>query len=52
MKVAVSELTGGLHPVEEMEAEVVTAGAAVQDERKNRNQSGEGKDDVVEMNPS
>jgi hypothetical protein len=34
-----------------MEAEVVTAGAAVQEERENGNQGGKGKDYMVGMNP-
>jgi len=48
----VGELTGSFHPVEQVEAEVVTAGTARQDERKNGNKGGEGKDHVVEVNPS
>jgi len=32
MQVAVSELAGGFHPVDEVEVEVVAAGAAVEDE--------------------
>ena len=33
MQVAVAELARGLHPVQQMEVEVVAAGAAVMDER-------------------
>ena len=48
MQVAVGELAGGLHPVEEVEVEVVAAGAAVQDEGKDGDEGGEGKDEEVD----
>ena len=42
VKVAVGELAGGLEPVEDMEVEVVTAGAAVEDESQDGDEGGEG----------
>ncbi len=40
MEVAVSELAGGFEPVEEVEVEVVAAGAAVEDEREDGDECG------------
>ena len=46
MQVAVGELAGGLHPAEEVEVEVVAAGAALQDERKDSDERDEGEHKV------
>ena len=46
MQVAVGELAGCLEPVEDVEVEVVAAGAAVEDERKDGDERGERKKDV------
>ena len=41
MRVAVSELAGGLLPAEQVEAEIVAAGGAAEKERKDGEQGGE-----------
>jgi len=48
VQVAVSELVGGLHPVEEMEVEVVAAGTAVEDEGKDGDAGGEWDQEIGE----
>jgi hypothetical protein len=42
----VGELAGGLHPVEDVEVEVVAAGAAVEQERNDGEQRGDRDEDV------
>lgn len=49
VEIAVSELMGGFHPVEEVEVEVVAAGAAFQYEGKDSDEGGEREDE--EVNP-
>ena len=39
------ELAGGFEPVEEVEVEVVSAGAAVEDEREDGDESGDGDEE-------
>jgi hypothetical protein len=48
MQVAVAELVGGFEPVEEVEVEVVAAGAAVKDEWKDGDECGERDQEVGE----
>jgi hypothetical protein len=47
-EVAVGELAGGFEPVEDVEVEVVAAGAAVEDERKDSDERGDRDEQVVE----
>ena len=46
MEVAVGELARGFEPVEEVEVEVVAAGATVDEERKDGDERGYGDEDV------
>ncbi len=41
MQDALAKLAGGLHPAEEMEVEVVAAGAALQDQREHGDEGSE-----------
>jgi hypothetical protein len=42
----VRELAGGFHPVEQMEVEVVAAGAAVDEQRKDGEEGGYGDEEI------
>ena len=47
-EVAVGELAGGFKPIEDVEVEVVAAGAAVEDEREDSDERGDRDEQVVE----
>ena len=51
MQVAVAELAGGFEPVEDVEVEVVSAGAAVEEEGQDRDERGDGEYEEVESGP-
>jgi hypothetical protein len=46
VQVAVGELAGGFHPVEEVEVEVVAAGAAIDEEWQDGDERGYWDEDV------
>ena len=46
MQVAVAELAGRLHPAKQVEVEVVSTGAAVQDKGKDGDERNDGQNDV------
>ena len=48
VEVAVGELAGGFEPAEEVEVEVVAAGAAVEDEGQDGEERGERDEELVE----